>query len=107
MAVMSGHARYRACFVASILLFVLPHAGAQDDQLAFRNLFEKARERSDVNAQGMPGFVLRGDVRIFRRTIDLVRLDLNRWPKLARSASSNQRTLRSVGYIVSNSARVT
>lgn len=62
---MSCRARYRACFGASILLFALPHAGAQDDQLAFRNLFEKAREHSDVNAKGMPGFVLRGDVRIW------------------------------------------
>jgi TonB family protein len=65
MASMNRHIRDYSCLTASILLFVLPYARAQDDQLTFRNLFEKARERSDIKAKGMPGFVLRGDARIW------------------------------------------
>jgi hypothetical protein len=62
---MNCHIRYSACFAAGILLFVTPCARAQDDQQTLRNVFEKAREHSNIKAKGMAGFVLRGDVRIW------------------------------------------
>jgi TonB family protein len=65
MSAMNCHIRHSACFAAGILLFVIPCARAQDDQQTLRNVFEKAREHSNIKAKGMPGFVLRGDVRIW------------------------------------------
>ncbi len=56
-----GHCSW---FVAGVLLFILPTARAHDDR-PFRNLFEEARERSDIKAKEMPGFILRGAVRIW------------------------------------------
>src|SRR5712671_412766 len=64
MAAMNRHTPRYGCVVTAVLLFILPCASALDDQQAFRNLCEEARERSDIKAKGMPGFVLRGDVRI-------------------------------------------
>jgi len=64
MAAMNCHVRHYGCFAAGILLFVIPCGRAQDDQQSLRNIFEKARERSDIKTKGMPGFVLRADARI-------------------------------------------
>ena len=65
MAATNCHIRHYGCFATGILLFVIPSARAQDDQQTLRNVFERAREHSDIKAKGMPGFVLRGDVRIW------------------------------------------
>jgi TonB family protein len=58
------------CSVGFFLAFILwqgLRAGAADDQLSLRNIFEKARDISDIRAPGIPAFRLSGELRIWAK----------------------------------------
>src|SRR6266436_658736 len=58
-----NHPRYRYySFFPSLILLALPNAIVQNDQVSQMNIFEKARDLSDIKAKGMPGFLLREEV---------------------------------------------
>src|SRR5260221_11986088 len=63
-----NHPRYRYySFFPSLILLALPNAIVQNDQVSQMNIFEKTRDLSDIKAKGMPGFLIRGDVRAWAK----------------------------------------
>jgi len=62
---MKHHLHRPVVFFLAFLLWQGLCASAADDQLSLRNIFEKARNISDIRAPGMPGFRLSGELRIW------------------------------------------
>jgi len=51
--------------LAVLLLWQIAASARENDQIALRNMVEKARNIGDIRAAGMPGFHMLGDVRIW------------------------------------------
>src|SRR2546427_13146887 len=62
---MKHHLHRPVVFFLAFLLWQGLCASAADDQLSLRNIFEKARNISDIRAPGMPGFRISGELRIW------------------------------------------
>ena len=54
-------------FALAVVLPLVPTATGEEDQLALRNMFEKARNMANLKVTGTDGYQLLGDVRIWMK----------------------------------------
>jgi TonB family protein len=54
-------------FALALTLWLVPVGNSEEDQFALRNIFERARNLSNLRAKGTRGFYLEGDVRIWMK----------------------------------------
>jgi hypothetical protein len=63
-----NHALVRCIGIAVTLAIVqAPSSSGEDDQIALRNIFERARKISNMKAPGRAGFRLSGEIRIWMK----------------------------------------